>query len=126
MLGVLTHGELDNGRGKCRLKLFRHQHEAETGRTSSVSHNILGFDSKGEVVNRPGHDGSLDWTQICTEAAKVCDCCNVCVREGGGGGGRGSGCEDLRVRPRTCLNVRVGEIVCVCEGRCVSINSECL
>lgn len=47
LLGVLTHGELDNGRGLARQKLFRHKHEAETGRTSSVGNDILGFDSIG-------------------------------------------------------------------------------
>lgn len=49
LLGVLTHGELDNGRGLARQKLFRHKHEAETGRTSSVGNDILGFDSIGMV-----------------------------------------------------------------------------
>lgn len=53
LLGVLTHGSLDDGRGTARLKLFRHKHEAETGRTSSVGNDILGFDSKGEIVNKP-------------------------------------------------------------------------
>lgn len=48
LLGVLTHGELDNGRGLARQKLFRHKHEAETGRTSSVGNDILGFDSVGK------------------------------------------------------------------------------
>merc|ERR1719414_2804932 len=43
LLGVLTHGELDNGRGHARLKLFRHKHEAESGRTSSVGNDILDF-----------------------------------------------------------------------------------
>lgn len=47
LLGVLTHGELDNGRGLARQKLFRHKHEVETGRTSSVGNDILGFDSTG-------------------------------------------------------------------------------
>lgn len=47
LLGVLTHGDLDNGRGLARQKLFRHKHEAETGRTSSVGNDILGFDSVG-------------------------------------------------------------------------------
>ena len=42
LLGVLTHGELDNGRGFARTKLFRHKHEQETGRTSSVGNDILG------------------------------------------------------------------------------------
>lgn len=71
LLGVLTHGELDNGRGKSRLRLFRHKHEADSGRTSSVSHDILGLDAHGQVVNRPGHDGSLNWVQICNDAWKV-------------------------------------------------------
>lgn len=31
LLGVLTHCELDNGRGLARQKLFRHKHELETG-----------------------------------------------------------------------------------------------
>eukprot|EP00038_Savillea_parva_P007844 m.172882 g.172882 ORF g.172882 m.172882 type:complete len:590 (-) comp13601_c0_seq1:83-1852(-) len=71
LLGVLTHGELDNGRGKSRQRLFRHAHEAESGRTSSVSHDILGFSINGDIVNKPCHDGKLDWTQICHDAAKV-------------------------------------------------------
>ena len=53
LLGVLTHGQLDDGRGTARLKLFRHKHEAESGRTSSVGNDILGFDSKGNIVNKP-------------------------------------------------------------------------
>jgi len=70
LLGVLTHGELDNGRGFARLKLFRHKHEAESGRTSSVGNDILGFDSSGQVVNRPEH-GALDWVKVCENSSKV-------------------------------------------------------
>lgn len=70
LLGVLTHGELDNGRGFARQKLFRHKHEAESGRTSSVGNDILGFDSQGGVVNRPDH-GSLDWVKVCEQSSKV-------------------------------------------------------
>ncbi|XP_052129873.1 GTP-binding protein 1 isoform X2 [Frankliniella occidentalis] len=70
LLGVLTHGELDNGRGTARQKLFRHKHEMESGRTSSVGNDILGFDSVGNVVNKPEH-GSLDWVKICERSAKV-------------------------------------------------------
>ena len=50
LLGVLTQGELDNGRGKARLNLFRHLHEIQSGRTSSISHGILGFNSDGKVI----------------------------------------------------------------------------
>jgi GTPase len=70
MLGVLTHGELDNGRGFARQKLFRHKHEIESGRTSSVGNDILGFDSRGLVVNKPEH-GHLDWVKICEDSSKV-------------------------------------------------------
>ncbi|KAI9529114.1 GTP-binding protein 1 [Dissostichus eleginoides] len=72
LLGVLTHGELDNGRGFARQKLFRHKHEMESGRTSSVGNDILGFDKEGEVVNKPdSHGGGLDWTKICEKSSKV-------------------------------------------------------
>lgn len=72
LLGVLTHGELDNGRGFARQKLFRHKHEIESGRTSSVGNDILGFDSEGNVVNKPAsHGGGLEWTQICERSSKV-------------------------------------------------------
>lgn len=71
LLGVLTHGELDNGRGTARQRLFRHKHEMETGRTSSVGNDILGFDSDGRVVNKTDGHGGLDWVHICRASTKV-------------------------------------------------------
>ena len=72
LLGVLTYGELDNGRGLSRQKLFRHKHEIETGRTSSVGNEILGFRSDGTIVNRPvTHTGNLNWEVICRQSFKV-------------------------------------------------------
>lgn len=38
--GVLTRGGLDDGRGRARVGLFRHKHEIETGRTSSVGMEV--------------------------------------------------------------------------------------
>ena len=49
---------------------FRHKHEAESGRTSSVGNDILGFDSSGAVVNKPDH-GNLDWVRVCEKSSKV-------------------------------------------------------
>ncbi|XP_028395148.1 GTP-binding protein 1-like [Dendronephthya gigantea] len=72
LLGVLTHGELDNGRGFARQKLFRHKHEMESGRTSSVGNDILGFDSQGKVINKSEvHGSNVDWQRICRESSKV-------------------------------------------------------
>jgi GTPase len=51
IIGCLISNELDNGRGSARLKVLRHLHEIESGRTSSVSHQVLGFDAKGRTVN---------------------------------------------------------------------------
>lgn len=44
-------GELDNGRGRARLQMFRHFHEIKSGRTSCISHELLGFDELGNVIN---------------------------------------------------------------------------
>jgi GTPase len=43
LLGTLTTATLDNGRGKSRLSLLKHQHEIATGMTSSVTHELLGY-----------------------------------------------------------------------------------
>lgn len=51
LIGVLTQGELDNGRGRARLQMFRHYHEIKSGRTSCISHELLGFDNDGNVIN---------------------------------------------------------------------------
>lgn len=71
MLGVLVKGGLDDGRGKARVNLFRHKHEMESGRTSSVGMEIMGFDSTGEIVaaNVPGR--KLSWEEIGKRSAKV-------------------------------------------------------
>lgn len=50
LLGVLVRGHLDDGRGRARVALFRHQHEIETGRTSSVGLEIVGFDASSKIV----------------------------------------------------------------------------
>ncbi|RCN40370.1 elongation factor Tu GTP binding domain protein [Ancylostoma caninum] len=72
LLGVLTHSALDDGRGLARTKLFRHKHEFESGRTSSVGNDILGFDIHGEVVNKPDpHNNNLDWVQISRDCSKL-------------------------------------------------------
>jgi GTPase len=68
LLGVLTQGELDNGRGAARLNMFRHLHEIQSGRTSSISHEILGFDSTGNPVDYSNH-GTAE--EICEAASKL-------------------------------------------------------
>ncbi|KIY50387.1 GTP-binding protein 1 [Fistulina hepatica ATCC 64428] len=79
-LGVLTRGALDDGRGRARVGLFRHKHEFETGRTSSVGMEILGFGTDGAPV-LPATANSADpdvirheklgWEQISVQSAKI-------------------------------------------------------
>ncbi|KAG1461680.1 hypothetical protein G6F56_005674 [Rhizopus delemar] len=72
MLGVLTRGTLDDGRGKARVSLFRHKHEIESGRTSSVGGEILGFDSHSRPILHPTGTGKkLTWENITARASKV-------------------------------------------------------
>ncbi len=56
LVGVLTHGIdgrplLDNGCGSARMNVFQHKHEIETGRTSSLSQQMLGYDEEGEPIS---------------------------------------------------------------------------
>ncbi|KAJ8519925.1 hypothetical protein ONZ45_g3159 [Pleurotus djamor] len=79
-LGVLTRGALDDGRGRARVGLFRHKHEIETGRTSSVGMEILGFDTSGvPILPNTAQLNDLDtirrekmgWEEISIQAAKI-------------------------------------------------------
>lgn len=56
LVGVLTHGMdgrplLDNGSGSARMNVFQHKHEIETGRTSSLSQQMLGYDEEGKLLH---------------------------------------------------------------------------
>ncbi|KAJ3538012.1 hypothetical protein NM688_g6580 [Phlebia brevispora] len=79
-LGVLTRGALDDGRGRARVSLFRHKHEIESGRTSSVGMEILGFGPTGEPILPPSSHSTdpealrhekMSWEAISIEAAKI-------------------------------------------------------
>jgi GTPase len=50
---VLSKNILDDGRGSARSKVFNYSHEMNSGRTSSISHEILGYDAEGNQVEPP-------------------------------------------------------------------------
>lgn len=69
LLGVLSSGELDNGRGSARLTVMRHAHERDRGQSSSVTQEIVGFDDSGRLVNeklaKKSHTGGkIPWQDI--------------------------------------------------------------
>lgn len=47
LVGVLTKGIADDGRGGARLRIFNYRHEAENGRTSSIAQEIMGYNTEG-------------------------------------------------------------------------------
>lgn len=49
LIGVLSYGQRDNGKGLARMQVLRHNHEVESGRTSCISHTVLHFNQDGEV-----------------------------------------------------------------------------
>lgn len=75
ILGVLTQGELDNGRGRARLNLFRHLHEIQSGRTSSISHEIIGFNANGQVFN---YSESRTVEEIIENSTKIITLIDLC------------------------------------------------
>ncbi|PIL36211.1 hypothetical protein GSI_01872 [Ganoderma sinense ZZ0214-1] len=79
-LGVLTRGQLDDGRGRARVSLFRHKHEVESGRTSSVGMEILGFGPTGKpILPNTAHSNDpevirrekMGWEEISIQASKI-------------------------------------------------------
>lgn len=48
LIGVLTYGELDDGRGYTRNKVLIHPHERESGRTSHITYNPLVYYKKDD------------------------------------------------------------------------------
>jgi GTPase len=80
LLGVLTSGKNDNGRGSARLSIFNFKHEVASGRTSSIAHHILGFDDKGQVMNYSGLY-KKSWPDIIKDSAKVISFYDLCGHE---------------------------------------------
>ncbi len=69
LVGVLTGGFLDDGRGLARMDVFKHRHEIEDGRTSSASMKLLGYDEKGRITNYTEFGG--EWSDLVEASDKV-------------------------------------------------------
>jgi GTPase len=67
LIGTLSTSTLDNGRGKSRLSLLKHRHEISSGVSSSVAHELIGYQATGQakvsVINYASGDVST-WVDI--------------------------------------------------------------
>ena len=71
LMGSLTSGIHDNGRGLARLSVCNYIHEVKSGRTSSIGQQIIGFDHQGKMINYKGIGSKLSWPEIVNKSSKV-------------------------------------------------------
>lgn len=71
LVGTLVTGENDNGRGRTRAYSFNFKHELESGRTSSVSQQIIGYDLMGKHIPMTNDLRTLSWTELTRESSRV-------------------------------------------------------
>lgn len=83
LVGVLAKGELDDGRGAARLKVFNFTHEAENGRTSSIGQEIMGFDEENKWVEpeRATATKNQSWGFITEHSKKLITFIDLCGHE---------------------------------------------
>ena len=83
LVGVLSKGITDDGRGSARLRVMNYPHEAELGRTSSISHEIMGFDANGAQVlpDRFVQNKTKYWTEIVEKSHKIVTMIDLCGHE---------------------------------------------
>ena len=73
LVGALSKGILDDGRGLSRSYILNHPHEQERGQTSSVALEVMGFDRSGKQVlpNNPGKH-IKDFQEVGKKISKKC------------------------------------------------------
>lgn len=83
LVGVLTKGILDDGRGSSRSKVFNHPHENKTGRTSSIAQEIMGFNKNGKQIfpERFIQKKNKYWAEVCKESNKMITLIDLCGHE---------------------------------------------
>ena len=72
LLSILTNPnnkiniqELDDGRGSARSRIFKHKHEKDTGRTSSITYCYTKYNNNGcTFIDLAGHEKYLSTTMI--------------------------------------------------------------
>lgn len=83
LVGVLSKGMPDDGRGSARLKVFNYPHEVNNGRTSSVAQEIMGFKTNGEQVfaSRYVQNKNKYWAEVVNGSDKIVSLIDLCGHE---------------------------------------------
>ena len=83
LVGVLSKGMPDDGRGSARLKVFNYPHEVNNGRTSSVAQEIMGFKNNGKQVfaSRYVQNKNKYWAEVVKDSDKIVSLIDLCGHE---------------------------------------------
>ena len=71
LIGCLISDKKDNGKGLSRINVFRHKHEMTCGKTSSFTHQIIGFDKNGKKTNINTFGHISPWQTIVNQSVKI-------------------------------------------------------
>ena len=82
LVGCLTKGIKDDGRGYARKFVFNYQHENESGRTSSIAEEIIGFrNNKLIYSSRLNDKKNVSWKDIASQSDHVITLLDLCGHE---------------------------------------------
>ena len=83
IVGVMTKGISDDGRGSARKRVFNFVHEAANGRTSSIGQEIMGFDEQDNQVQMEHQNASKNqtWAHISQNSKKLVTFLDLCGHE---------------------------------------------
>ena len=77
LVGCLISDKRDNGKGLTRTNVFRHRHEINCGKTSSFTHQIIGFDKNGKKTNITSFGTPSTWPKIVEKSVKIVNCIDM-------------------------------------------------
>ena len=82
LVGCLTKNIKDDGRGYARQFVFNYQHESESGRTSSIAEEIIGFkNGKPLDIGRANEKKNTSWKEILDRSDNIITLLDLCGHE---------------------------------------------
>jgi small GTP-binding protein len=82
LVGCLTKNIKDDGRGYARQFVFNYQHESESGRTSSIAEEIIGFkNGKPLDIGRVNEKKNTSWKEILDRSDNIITLLDLCGHE---------------------------------------------
>jgi GTPase len=80
LIGVLTSACFDDGRGSARSLILKHRHEQETGRTSAVNIEIVGYNGHEQVIPT-SRNHNQRWAEITSKSDHSLTLIDLCGHE---------------------------------------------